>query len=123
FRTVAIDIRGFGDTEVKGPYDYSVSAEDISGVMKELKITHAHVVAHDLSVPIAYMLAVHHPDLVKTLTVLDVPIQGFGLDAFAQKLHLCHFEFLQWPGAAEKMIPGKEREFYSLFYRTGRRGT
>jgi pimeloyl-ACP methyl ester carboxylesterase len=45
------------------------------------------------------------------------------LDAFAQKLHLWHFDFFQWSGAAEKMIPGKEREFFSLFYRTGRRGT
>jgi pimeloyl-ACP methyl ester carboxylesterase len=67
------------------------------------------------------MLAARHPEFVRTLTILDVPFQGFGLEAFAQKLHLWHFDFFQWPGVAESLIPGKEREFFSIFYRTAHR--
>jgi pimeloyl-ACP methyl ester carboxylesterase len=123
YRVIAVDLRGLGDTEVKPPYSYRVSADDIAELMKALGVGRAHVVSHDLGVPIAYIFASRHPELVRTLSVLDVPIQGFGLDEFARAAHLWHFEFLQWPSAAEQLIPGKEREFYSLFYRTGRRGT
>jgi len=123
FRAIAPDLRGLGDTEVKGPFNLGSSAEDVYQLGKALGIQRAHLVGHDLGAEVAYLLTARHLEFVKTLTILDVPMRGFGLDEFAHRLHLWHFDFFLWPGAAEAVIPGKEREFFSLFYRTGRRQT
>jgi len=121
YQVFAPDIRGFGDTAAVPPYEYGAAADDIFQLMQAFKVQRAHIVGHDLGAPVAYVLASRYPDLVRTLSILDVPFQGFGLEAFAQKLHLWHFDFLRWPGAAESLVPGRERAFFSFFYRTARK--
>jgi pimeloyl-ACP methyl ester carboxylesterase len=41
-----------------------------------LELPKADIVGHDLGAPVAYMLAVRHPDRVKRLVVMEAAIHG-----------------------------------------------
>lgn len=67
-----MDLRGHGNTEKpKGPYSMAMFAQDIAGLIIELEEKPAHVVGLSLGGGIAFQLAIDHPDLVKTLTIVN----------------------------------------------------
>ncbi|WP_344424334.1 alpha/beta hydrolase [Pseudonocardia ailaonensis] len=74
FRAVAIDLRGYGDTD-KTPrgYDLWTLAGDVAGLIRALGEPGAHVVGHDWGGLIAWTVAALHPRLVRSLVVLDAP--------------------------------------------------
>jgi pimeloyl-ACP methyl ester carboxylesterase len=72
--------------------------------------------AHDMGVPVAYAYAAGHRDAVERLVVLDVPLNGFGLDEFLVQHKLWHTWLFQVPGLPETLTAGHEREFLSHFY-------
>jgi len=72
YKVITMDLRGHGNTEKpKGPYSMSMFAQDIAGLLIELKEEPAHVVGLSLGGGIAFQLALDYPDLVKTLTIVN----------------------------------------------------
>lgn len=69
-----------------------------------------------MGAPVAYAYARLYPAAATRLAVLDVPLAGYGLDEFARRLHLWHFDFFREPGLAERFITGHERAFIEAFY-------
>ncbi len=74
YRAVAVDLRGYGDTD-KPPrgYDLWTLAGDVSGLIGALGESRAHVVGHDWGGTIAWTLAALHPRRVRSVTVLGAP--------------------------------------------------
>lgn len=74
YRTLALDLRGFGYTERPPgiePYTRDGQIELVLGVMDHLGIERAHVVGHSYGGALATALAVHHPERVISLSLID----------------------------------------------------
>jgi pimeloyl-ACP methyl ester carboxylesterase len=81
-RAIAIDLRGFGDSETlpvdatRGLRDFS---DDVAEVIDALGISGAHVVGWSMGGGVVMQLLLDRPDLVRSLTLqAPVPPQGFG---------------------------------------------
>jgi pimeloyl-ACP methyl ester carboxylesterase len=69
---VAPDLRGRGrSNELPGPYGIADLGEDLVAVLDHLRVDRATVAGHSMGGFVATSLAVHHPDRVKALVVVD----------------------------------------------------
>lgn len=72
FQVLLFDNRGVGRTEAPDvPYTTQMMAEDVIALMNELHIPSAHVLGHSLGGCIAQQIAIHYPQKVKRLVLLD----------------------------------------------------
>lgn len=74
YRVLAIDLRGFGWTDIAWEgFEKESMADDIVAVLDELGIDRAKLVGHDWGGWIGYLLAMRRPDLVERLVALSIP--------------------------------------------------
>lgn len=74
YRVLAIDLRGFGWTDIAWEgFEKESMADDIAAVLEELEIDRAKFVGHDWGGWIGYLLAMRRPDLVERLVALSIP--------------------------------------------------
>ena len=73
YRAVAPDLRGYGGTEKRGPYDVRTLAADAAALVRALGRERAVVVGHDWGGAIAWTAAHVEPDVVERLVVLNCP--------------------------------------------------
>jgi 3-oxoadipate enol-lactonase len=79
FRTVRVDLRGFGETPLPdGPFVY---AADMAALFASLAIERAHVVGVSMGGSVALDLALAHPDAVDRLVLVGSGIDGWEHDA------------------------------------------
>lgn len=75
-RTLAPDLRGYSPRarpRGRRAYRVDVLATDVLALLDQADLDGAHVVGHDWGGFLAWYLAAHHPDRVRTLTVLSTP--------------------------------------------------
>ena len=74
FRVVAPDLRGYNlsDKPASG-YDQATLASDIPALIHALGADRAHVVGHDWGGVVAWGAAIHHPQVVDRLVILNAP--------------------------------------------------
>ena len=94
YTVIAPDMRGLGDSSRPATgYDKKTIANDIWQVVNgTLGHESFYLVGHDWGGPTAYALAAAHPDAVKRLVIIDVPIPGCGGD-FSQGGRRWHHQF------------------------------
>jgi pimeloyl-ACP methyl ester carboxylesterase len=76
FRVIVPDLRGFGrSSRPDGVHRYTLasSVADVAAVLDAAGAPAAHVVGHDWGAAVAWLVAMHLPDRVRTLTALSVP--------------------------------------------------
>jgi pimeloyl-ACP methyl ester carboxylesterase len=73
YRVVAPDLRGYGETEAKGPYDIDTLRDDVIGLLDHLRADKAIVVAHDWGGAVAWHLASTRQARVQKLVVMNCP--------------------------------------------------
>lgn len=76
YRAVAFDQRGYSPgARPTDPADYQMRAlvGDVLGVADSLGFARFDVVGHDWGGPVAWNLGTHHPDRVRSLTVVSTP--------------------------------------------------
>lgn len=71
FRCVRFDARGFGQTPVRGSFDYWDLAEDAVGLLDRLDIGSAVLCGHSQGGFLALRAALRHPDRVHGLVLVD----------------------------------------------------
>ena len=87
FRCIALDNRGSGRSgKPDGPYSLEQMAADAVAVLDAEGIGRAHVVGHSMGSYIAQMLAVQHPDRIRSLTLAGTACrhQPWRLDLLAR---------------------------------------
>ena len=80
YTVIVPDLRGLGDSSkpVTG-YDGNTTAEDMHQLVIQLGFKDTFLVGHDLGALVAYSYAAVHPNEVRGLVILDVPIRsGIG---------------------------------------------
>ena len=73
YRAVAPDLRGYGKTDKRGPYDLATLVEDLAALVRALGRERAAVIGHDWGGAIGWMAAHERPDVVERLAVLNAP--------------------------------------------------
>lgn len=77
FKLVRYRRRGFGgSTHPKPPVSIQQQAGDCRALMRELKISRAHVAGHSYGGVIAIQLALDHPEAVRSLALLEPALVG-----------------------------------------------
>jgi pimeloyl-ACP methyl ester carboxylesterase len=112
-RVVAVDLRGFGDSEHKpGNYDSATTAEDLHQLIQTLGLGPVHLAGQDIAGGTVFRLAATHPDDVASLTGIEMGLAGFGLESLGDITHggSWHIGVLAAPGIAEMLLPGRERD-------------
>ncbi|MFQ5699860.1 MAG: alpha/beta fold hydrolase [Myxococcota bacterium] len=122
YRLVAPDLRGLGDSSRPASgYDKKTVGADIWRLMHDhLRCDTFAVVGHDWGAPVAFRLAADHPDAVKRLVLLDVPVPGDrppGRDG--EGAPRWHHLFHRIPDLPEALTAGRERLYLEWFFSTG----
>jgi pimeloyl-ACP methyl ester carboxylesterase len=73
YRAVAPDLRGYGQTELRGPYDVRTLVDDVTGLVSALGRERAVLVGHDWGGAVAWSTAALQPSYVDRLVVLNCP--------------------------------------------------
>jgi pimeloyl-ACP methyl ester carboxylesterase len=122
YTVIAPDMRGLGDSSKPATgYDKRTVADDISKLVQKLGFQRIFLVGHDWGGLVAYAYACAHPEDVRRLVILDVPIPGAGLEELPQMSRrggIWHIAFHNVRDLAEALVEGKERTYLSWFYRT-----
>lgn len=72
YRVITVDVRGHGQSgKPPGPYSVPQFAEDVAALIEALAIAPTHIVGISMGGMIAFQLAVTHPMLVRTLTIVN----------------------------------------------------
>jgi 3-oxoadipate enol-lactonase len=72
YQVIAFDNRGVGQTDKPDiPYSIDMMADDTAGLLNALGITQAHILGASLGGRIAVVLALRHPQLVKSLILVS----------------------------------------------------
>ena len=115
-RVFAVDLRGFGDSDIARPGDTAATmADDIHALIGHLGLGPVHLVAQDFSGPLAFRAAATWPQDVKSFIAVETGLPGFGLEILAHPTIAWYFGTLAKPGAAERFFKGRETELLSEF--------
>ncbi len=119
YTVLAPDIRGLGDTAkpVAG-YEKAAIAQDIWKLVNNLGLgPKVNLVGHDMGGMVVYAYAAQHPDDVRTLAILDVPLPGIEpWDEWVQGARTWHFRFHALRDVPEMLIAGREFEYLKWFH-------
>ncbi len=71
-RVIAVDLRGHGrSAKPQGPYSIAGFSDDVAALLHQLQASAAHVVGISMGGAVAFQLALDHPGLVRTLTIVN----------------------------------------------------
>ena len=107
YRAVAPDLRGFGKSDRKPPYDLRTLAKDVAGLVGALGGKDAIVIGHDWGGAIAWGTAFLEPQVVNRLIILNCPhpaVLARALLGTRQLLRSSYMFFFQLPWLPERLL-------------------
>ena len=119
FRTIVPDMRGRGRSS-KPPavsdYRLSTIVRDVIGIMDTLGIPRAHVVGHDWSAAVAWLLAALAPERVDRLVAISVGAPGAGAKPTLEEFQKGWYRLLfLFEGTAEELVQRDDWYLFRLF--------
>jgi pimeloyl-ACP methyl ester carboxylesterase len=122
FTVIAVDLRGVGgSTATESGYDAANMAEDIHQLAEALKLERVYIVGHDIGGHVAYAFARRYPDATRGVMILDTPVPGIeGWNEIQGDPNMWHVRFMQVPGLAEKLVIGRQADYFGYFFHFGK---
>lgn len=106
---IAPDLKGLGESEIRGPYDMAAVAAELAALVLHEVDGPVDVIGHDWGGSIGLALAGARPDLVRRLVVINAPFRKINL------ARAPHIPFFALPVAPEAVIRlGGERVFRGM---------
>lgn len=123
-RVIAPDLRGLGaSTHAADGYDAGTLAADAEGILDALAEPTAAVVAIDAGTPVAFLLAMRRPELVRRLVLMESLLGSLpGAEDFLDGGPPWWFGFHSVPGLGETVLSGHEAEYLDWFLAAGTHG-
>jgi pimeloyl-ACP methyl ester carboxylesterase len=84
YRVIAYDHRGQGKSEVKGPYDMDTVAGDAAALIQNLVNGPVHFIGLSMGGFVGLRLAARHPELIKSLVLLETSANAEPLENLSQ---------------------------------------
>lgn len=84
YRVISYDHRGQGKSEVKGPYDMDTVAEDAAELIRKLVAGPVHFIGLSMGGFVGMRLAARHPELIKSLVLLETSANAEPLENLPQ---------------------------------------
>ena len=84
-RCIAPDLRGFGESEVRGPYSMDQYADDVIAMLDALQIQHAVIAGLSMGGYIAFAILRRHRERVRALILADTRSGADSDDAKAKR--------------------------------------
>jgi epoxide hydrolase A/B len=123
YRAVAVDLRGFGESELSARVeDYSLlqHGRDVAALIANLDPEGAVLVGHDWGANLAWAMALGYPGLVRSVVGLSIPFYPEPRDPLQIKRsnpgHFNFVEYFQRTGAAESELERDPRGFFRAFF-------
>jgi pimeloyl-ACP methyl ester carboxylesterase len=107
YRVVAPDLRGYNETEDSGPYDTDTLQADVLDLIRVLGVERVHLVAHDWGAAVAWLIGMNHPEVLRSLAIMNVPHTKLferGIRRPRQLLRSWYILFFQLPWLPEKAL-------------------
>lgn len=129
YRVVAPDLRGYAQSDrPQGleAYRSRPLLEDIGAFYKTFGWQSANIVGHDWGGAISWLFGIFYPQLVKRLTIIDVPHPSAfraALQTPAQIRKSWYIWFFQFEGVAEQVFSDTAELMDFLMFRTARPDT
>nr|WP_269328562.1 alpha/beta hydrolase [Kineosporia babensis] len=117
-RVFAVDLRGFGDSDVAPEgFTSADAAEDLHALIARLEVGPVHLVGQDIAGATVFRLASAHPEDVLSFTAIEMGLAGFGLEALGDVTHggSWHIGVMAAPGIPEMLLAGRESQFLGDF--------
>ena len=114
FKVVALDLRGYNDSDKpqnQSAYVMDEFIKDIDGVIKGLGYEQCVLVGHDWGGAIAWSFAYAHPEMVERLIVMNLPHPAKFAEGFRtpqQLLRSSYIFFFQLPWLPELLIQSSD---------------
>lgn len=118
-RTIAPDMRGFGESDKPsevGAYAFSTLRHDVLSIMDELDIESAHIVGHDWGAALAWSLAINEPTRVNRLVAISAPHEGVP-SRLEQHEKFWYQLLFMFEGTAEDWLQHDDWKFFREFTR------
>jgi pimeloyl-ACP methyl ester carboxylesterase len=78
-QVIAVHLQGHGRTaDIDRPLSYELMADDISAMLKYLRIERADILGYSLGGGVALQTAIRHPEMVRKLVVISTPARREG---------------------------------------------
>ena len=126
FRVVAPDLRGYNlssKPDGVGAYDSGLLADDMRGFIRERGAESALLVGHDWGGSVAWVTAMHHPEVVDRLAILNAAHPrklSQGLHHPGQLKKSWYFFFFDLPELPESVVRADNWRFLRHFLRDAR---
>jgi pimeloyl-ACP methyl ester carboxylesterase len=116
FRVIAPDLPGIGDSGIpKDGLDMKSAAVRIHALARELGVSKARVVGHDIGLMVAYAYAAQFPAETEKLVLMDAFLPGVGQwETVYNNPGIWHFRF-NGP-TPEALVQGRERIYFEHFW-------
>ena len=116
FRVIAPDLPGIGDSDIpKDGLDMKSAAVRIHALARELGVSKARVVGHDIGLMVAYAYAAQFPAETEKLVLMDAFLPGVGRwETVYDDPGIWHFRF-HGP-TPEALVQGRERIYFEHFW-------
>lgn len=114
---VAIDLPGVGGS-TGDPTDGTTLAlaRLVHRLVEELSLSDLTLVGQDMGGMITYAYLREHPDLARAV-IMDVAVPGVDpWDKVLSNPHIWHFAFHSITGLPERMVQGRQRDYFDFFY-------
>jgi pimeloyl-ACP methyl ester carboxylesterase len=122
FRTIALDLRGYGDSAkpagVEG-YDKGTMAADVHALLAQLGVGHILLIGHDRGARVARRYALDYSSDVAGAAMLDILPEEWVYDtlpAGEMAQRYWHWIFHLVPDLPERLITGREEAYLSRFF-------
>lgn len=125
FRVVAVDQRGYGDSDKpKGykNYTYDKLADDIKQLIPALGYSNCVLLSHDWGGAVAWYFASRYPELVDKLIVSNCPhpgtFQKYARSHFSQFKKSWYMYFFQVPFVPEFVFRSFDLKFFNALFKS-----
>jgi pimeloyl-ACP methyl ester carboxylesterase len=116
FRVIAPDLPGIGDSDIpKDGLDMKSAAVRLHALARQLGVSKARVVGHDIGLMVAYAYAAQFPAETEKLVLMDAFLPGVGRwETVYDNPGIWHFRF-NGP-TPEALVQGRERIYFEHFW-------
>jgi len=119
FTVISVDLRGIGGSKATvGGYDAANLATDIEQLAEKLKLKNYYVAGHDMGGMVAYAFARRYPAKSRGVMIIEAPLPG--IEPWGEVVtnpKLWHINFNQTPELPEKLIMGRQSEYFKYFFK------